>query len=111
MQTRKWALRLGAAALIGSVSACDDDGPYQKPDWRPDSIGGVRVEERAIMAPSVKEYGDRVVKIVLRAGYRCDSISALTRVAHSSGYRLGCNDSRYWYRLKKVDGYWKVSLN
>ena len=111
MKTRKWALCLGAALMIGSVSACDDDSPYQKPDWQPDSIGGVRVEERATMAPSVKGYGDRVVKIVLRAGYPCDSISALTKVAFGSGYRLHCNNNSYFYRLKKVGGYWKVSLN
>ena len=87
---------VGAGLLCaGSLGACDGDPP-------PAYIGGLPVEEDASIAESLYEDGWRLVKVIQRAGYPCDSLTAVNPLW--SSYVVACNNDAHTYEVGPVKG-------
>ena len=83
------------AAIVGSLAACGDDD-------MPSHIGGLPVEEDADISESLQEDGWRLVKVIQRADYPCDSLTSMYTLWKS--YEVSCNNDSYTYEVGPVKG-------
>lgn len=48
--------------------------------------------------------------LVRRAGYRCDSVSSISKWVFSVGFNVTCNGYRYKYEIEDRGGKWRAKL-
>jgi predicted nucleic acid-binding Zn-ribbon protein len=62
--------------------------------------------------PPITAEAKKAAQVAIKlAGYRCDSISYMSRHAFKVGFRVTCNDDRYAYELNDEGGRWVVKLD
>lgn len=57
-----------------------------------------------------QDLADDASMMILRFGYRCESISAIRLWLSGRGFTVICNDFRYEYELEDRGGNWVVSV-
>lgn len=48
--------------------------------------------------------------LIRRAGYRCDTVSSISKWLFSVGFDVNCNDHRYQYEVEDRGGNWRAKL-
>ena len=63
-------------------------------------------------SPSVTDDQRTAAQVSIKlAGYHCDSISYMGRLAFKVGFRVTCNENRYAYEIVDEGGRWVVRLD
>jgi len=48
--------------------------------------------------------------LIRRAGYRCDTVSSISKWLFSVGFDVNCNGHRYQYEIEDRGGDWRAKL-
>ncbi|MEZ8188225.1 hypothetical protein ACED29_20665 [Shewanella sp. 5S214] len=78
-------------------------------------VMAVQIESDAQFSSNVDrndtELINAITDMVIGSGYRCDSVSAITRSSWDGNFTLLCNGYNYKYQIEDKGGNWTVTLD
>jgi len=96
--------------VVASLSCAVNAAEKKKTKSKPYPV----IEKAAVIGPEIRANNKllrALVGTVKKAGYRCDSISAIESYQYTFGYTLFCNQHKYEYDLRGQMPDFVVSVN